>query len=185
MNEVYIFDIDGCIMPPIISNFDENGEPREKIVNEAKNIGRKIKLFSNFINYYAKSCKRAKSVFFITGRKYSEFGKLTESKLNLLKRLRAFQIIFYPEGKVHESDEYFEWKSDRVQKIINNHINRNNRNSVDKDYRDNTVFHIFDDMNDYFPKIKEFSETIGLEVNLSLITGEKSWNSFLNETIDV
>ena len=51
MNEVYIFDIDGCIMPPIISNFDENGEPREKLVNEAKNIGRKIKLFSNFIYF--------------------------------------------------------------------------------------------------------------------------------------
>ncbi len=176
MNEVYIFDIDGCIMPPIISNFDEKAEPRDKLVNEAKNIGRKLKLFSNFINYYEKSCKHAKSVFFITGRKYSEFGKLTESKLNSLKKLRAFQIVYYPESKLHESHEYFEWKSRSVQKIINKYIERNEN---DKNYGSNIMFHIFDDVNDYFPSLKELYETNGLDVNFSLIEGEKSWKELV------
>ena len=168
MNEVYIFDIDGCIMPPIISNFDKTAKPREKMVNEAKNIGRKIKLFSNFINYYEKYCKHANSVFFITGRKHSEFGTFTESKLSILKKLKAFQIIYYPESKLHESQEYFEWKTNIVQKIIR-------RSITDKIYGNNIIFHIFDDMNDYFPSLKELSEQNGLEVNLSLIKGEKSW----------
>ena len=172
MNEVYIFDIDGCIMPPIISNFDENGEPREKMVNEARKIGLKLGLFSNFINYYEKSCKHAISVYFITGRKKSEFGKLTESKLSLLKQLRAFHIVYYPESKLHKSQEYIEWKTNIVQKIIK-------RNTNDKNYGNNIVFHIFDDMNDYFPSLKELSETNGLEVNFSLIKGEKSWKKLV------
>lgn len=77
--EIYIFDIDGCIMPPIISNFGENAEIREKTINEAIRNGHKVKLFPDFINYYKKSCKQAELMVFITGRKHSEIGKLTEN----------------------------------------------------------------------------------------------------------
>ena len=73
-----------------------------------------------------------------------------------------FQIIFYPEGKLHETDEYLEWKSRRVQSIINKY---SGRNTIDKNYWNNVVFHIFNDINDNFSNLKEFSETIGLEIN--------------------
>lgn len=34
-------------------------------------------------------------------------------------------------------------------------------------------------MNDYFPSLKELSETTGLVVDLSLIKGEKSWKKLI------
>ncbi len=37
---------------------------------------------------------------------------------------------------------------------------------------------IFDDMDDYFPKIKDFIDTFGFQIQLSLIDNESSWNFF-------
>ena len=50
--EIYIFDIDGCIMPPIISNFNDDDKSREKTVNEIVNNRSKIKLYTEFVKYY-------------------------------------------------------------------------------------------------------------------------------------
>ena len=99
--DIYIFDIDGCIMPAIISNSEDNNHSREKTVKDSINNGQKIKLYPDFINYYKKNCERAKSIFFITGRKKSEFGSLTEVQLKPLNKIQRYQIIYYPEGKGH------------------------------------------------------------------------------------
>lgn len=161
-------------MPPIISNSDDNNNSREKTVKESVSNGYKIELFPDFINYYKKHCGRAKIVVFITGRKKSEFGKLTEFHLKLLDRIKRYKIIYYPEGKYHKSNEYFEWKIKKIQKILNiNEINQSN------DYKKRLSFKIFDDMDDYFPKIKELSKKFGVKIQFNLIKGENSWN-FLN-----
>jgi len=115
---MYIFDIDGCIMPAIISNSDDNNHTRKKIVKESINKGQKIKLYPDFINYYKKHCERAKLVVFITGRKKSEFGSLTEVQLKPLNKIQRYQIIYYPEGKGHKLDEYFEWKVKKIEEIL-------------------------------------------------------------------
>ncbi len=173
--EIYIFDIDGCIMPPIVSNFDDNDNSREDFVNEIVDNGSKIKLYTDFIKYYKKNCRKAESVVFITGRKKSEFGKLTTSQLKPLDHIRIYQIIYYPEGKQHKSNEYFEWKIKNIQELINT----NGKNQY-KDYSKKLFFKIFDDMDEYFPKIKQLSEIFGVKVKFYSINGENSWKSLNN-----
>ncbi len=174
MREVYIFDIDGCIMPPIFSNFND-GESRKNIVKKAITNGNNIELFPGFIKFYEKYCNNAESIFFITGRKGSEFGKLTEDQLKSLSNIKEFQIIYYPERKPHKIKKYFSWKVKEIKEIIRckTEIKRLG-NSNEK----NIKFNIFDDMNDYFPKIKDFIDTFGFKIQLSLIDNESSWNFF-------
>jgi len=174
--DIYIFDIDGCVMPPIISNFNDNHTSRKETVKEVINNGHTIKLYPDFIKYYKRNCERSESVIFITGRKKSEFGKLTESQLKPLNKLKRYRVIYFPERNIHESDIYFEWKIKKVQELINN----NGKNQYN-DYSKVRFFKIFDDMDEHFPKIKEFSEKLGLLVNLFLINGGKSWDSELND----
>ena len=172
--EIYIFDIDGCIMPPIISNFDDDDKSREKTVNEILKNGSKIKLYTDFIKYYKKNCIKAESVVFITGRKKSEFGKLTESHLKPLNKIKRYQIIYYPERKPLESDVYFEWKVKKIQEIIN----MNGKNQ-DIDYNKRIFFKIFDDMDEYFLMLKKFSEKFRLKAKLFLINEGEGWNSLI------
>ncbi len=175
MKEVYIFDIDGCIMPPIFSDFNNN-ESREKVVKEVINNGNNIVLFPDFIKFYEKYCINAESVFFITGRKSSEFSKLTENQLKSLSNVRKFHIIYYPERKPHKIKKYFSWKVKKIKEIMRNTVRR-------KDLGDNSdkniKFNIFDDMNDYFSKIKDYADNIGVQAHLSLIDNENSWNFLL------
>ena len=175
MKEVYIFDIDGCIMPPIFSDFNNN-ESREKVVKEVINNGNNVVLFPDFIKFYEKYCKNAESVFFITGRKSGEFGKLTENQLKSLSNVRKFHIIYYPERKPHKIKKYFSWKVKKIKEIMRNIVRR-------KDLGDNSdkniKFNIFDDMNDYFSKITDYADNIGVQAHLSLIDNENSWNFLL------
>ena len=175
--EIYIFDIDGCIMPPIISNFneDDDDKSREKIINEIVDNGSKIKLHKDFVKYYKRNCERSESVIFITGRKKSGFGKLTESQLKPLNKIKRYRVIYFPERKLHESDVYFEWKIKKVKELIN----RNGKIQY-KDHSKARFFKIFDDMDEYFPKIKELSEIFGVKVKLYSINGENSWESLKN-----
>ncbi|MFX0069697.1 MAG: hypothetical protein ACFFAO_01195 [Candidatus Hermodarchaeota archaeon] len=173
--EIFVFDIDGCVMPPIISNFVENGETRDELIKNALKKGAEIHLYAEFVKYYEKHCKKADSVLFITGRKKSEFGELTEIQLKSLKNAREFEIIYYPEELHHTPDEYFEWKSNKIQKIVNGYIDKNN--SMGKLTKKST-FNIFDDLNEYFPILKKFFIKKGLKINLVLIEGEESWKVF-------
>ena len=173
--EIYIFDIDGCVMAPIISDFNDNHSSRKETVDEALNNGHTIKLYPDFIKYYKRNCESSESVILITGRKKSEFGKLTESQLKPLNKIKRFHIIYYPEGNEHESDVYFEWKIKKVQGLINN-----NRKDQSNEYNKLRFFKIFDDMDDYFPKIKKLSEKFGVKVKFYLINGKNSWLSLNN-----
>jgi len=170
--EIYIFDIDGCIMPPIISNFNDNHSSRKETVKEVINNGHTIKLYPDFIKYYKRNCERSESVIFITGRKKSEFGKLTESQLKPLNKIKRYRVIYFPERKLHESDVYFKWKVKKIQEIIN----MNGKNQ-DIDYNKRIFFKIFDDMGEYFLMLKEFSEKFRLKVKLFLINEGEGWNS--------
>ena len=172
MREVYIFDIDGCIMPPIFSNFNSN-ESRKNIVKEAIKNGNNVNLYPTFIEFYKKYCIQAESVFFITGRKKSEFGLLTENQLQSLPNTKAFQIIYYPEGKSHKMRKYFTWKVKKIKEIIKNIINTKN---FSKNSQENVKFNIFDDMNDYFIKVREFENKWDTQIQLTLIEGENNWN---------
>jgi len=175
MREAYIFDIDGCVMPPIFSNFNNN-QSRKKIVKDVIKNGNKVKLYPDFIKYYEKYCIHAESVFFITGRKQSEFGKLTENQLQPLANIKPFQIIYYPEGKSHKIQKYFTWKAKKIKEIIKNTIIGKN---FSKNSQENVKFNIFDDMNDYFLKIRKFKDKYKVQIHLTLIENENCWNHLI------
>ncbi len=175
MREVYIFDIDGCIMPPIFSDLDNN-ETREKIVGDAVHNGNGINLFPGFVKYYKKYCIQAESIFFITGRKKSEFGRLTSKHLHPLVNIKKFNIIYYPEAKSHKIRKYFNWKAKIIKVIIKNTANKKHFNiSMEENYN----FNIFDDMNDYFLKIRKFEDKWDIQMHLTMIENDNSWNQFL------
>lgn len=175
LKEVYIFDIDGCVMPPIFSDI-ENDESREKTIRKIVDTSNNIELYPDFIRFYDKHCKNAEMIFFITGRKGSEFGKLTENQLESLSNIRNFQIIYYPEKKSHKIRKYFSWKVKKIKKIIKNAAKLKSF----KDNNEKTIqFNIFDDMDGYFSKIEDFATHYGVQAHLSLIENDNSWNHLL------
>ncbi|MFX0038790.1 MAG: hypothetical protein ACFFB9_03500 [Promethearchaeota archaeon] len=171
IREVYIFDIDGCIMPPIFINFN-NSEPRRKIVNQVIKNGNNVKLFPRFIDFYNTHCKQASLIYFITGRKASEFSNLTEQQLKFLAEIKDFQVIYYPEGKPHKIHKYFDWKVKEIKGIIKDIIKSKSFNEQAK-----IKFNIFDDMNDYFRKLRKITEKWRIQINLTLIESENDWKN--------
>jgi len=172
MREVYIFDIDGCVMSPIFSDFT-NDATREKIVGDAVHNGNGIKLFPNFVKYYKKYCVQAESIFFITGRKKSEFGRLTDNHLRTLVDIKQFKVIYYPEAKPHKIRKYFNWKAKRIKSIVKSTTNKKHFNISTKE---NFIFNIFDDMNEYFSKIRKLGDKWDIQIHLTMIKNESSWN---------
>ena len=175
MREIYIFDIDGCVMSPIFSDFNNN-ETREKIVGDAVHTGNGLKLFPYFIEYYRKYCVQAELIFFITGRKKSEFGRLTDNHLRPLVDIKTFKVIYYPESKPHKIRKYLNWKAKRIKAIIKSKTNKKHFNASTKE---NFTFNIFDDMNDYFSKIRKFGDKLNIQIHLTMIENENSWNQLL------
>ncbi|MEE9378418.1 MAG: hypothetical protein V3V33_10320 [Candidatus Lokiarchaeia archaeon] len=175
MREIYIFDIDGCVMPPIFSNFNSN-ETRKIIVKEVIKNGNNVNLYPVFMKFYEKYCIQAELVFFITGRKKSEFGILTENQLQSLANIKPFQTIYYPEGKSYKIQKYFAWKVKEVKEIIKNAMKNKKFN---ENSRENINFNIFDDMHEYFPKIRRFEDKWDIKTHLTMIENEHNWNQLL------
>ena len=175
MREIYIFDIDGCVMPSIFKNFNID-EPRKRIIREAIKNGNQVKLYPEFIEFYKKHYLLAESIYFLTGRKYKEFGKLTENQLQFLRNFRDFQVIYYPERKSYRSKIYFAWKVKEIKKIIKNSISSE---SAPENYIRNFKFNIFDDMSNHFPKIRKIEEKWCIKIHLIIIKSENIWNRLL------
>ncbi len=175
MRDVYIFDIDGCVMHPIFSNFT-NDKTREKIVGDAVHNGNGIKLFPDFVKYYNKYCVQAESIYFITGRKKSEFGRLTDNHLRPLVDIKPFKVRYYPEAKLHKIRKYFNWKAKSIKAIIKS---TNNTKHFNISPKKNFTFNIFDDMNNYFSKIRKFEDKWDIQIHLTMIENENSWNQLL------
>jgi hypothetical protein len=177
MEEIYIFDLDGCVMPPIFSNFVDRRKSRDKLVDYVEKNGYKVSLFSSFLRFYEKHCRNAKSIIFITGRKKSEFGKLTDSQLNPLTTIKSYNIIYYPEEKVNRAQEYFDWKTEEIEQILKREI----ENSLN--YKENFKVKIFDDLVKHFPRLKKIAKNLDLRVAFFKIKGEKSWTSLIRNLL--
>ncbi len=176
MKEIFIFDMDGCVLPSMFPNIHENGHSREELINKVLENGNRTTLFPEFITFYETHCKAAESIYFMTGRQKSDLGELTETQLSSLKEIKPFQIIFYPESKSHVENEYFNWKVARMREIFNNYINTEVSNDSSKT---SYSFKIFDDMPDYFPRVKEIADNLGLNITLQAINGPEDWKDQL------
>lgn len=169
--EIYIFDIDGCIMPSIFPNIHDPNQNREQIIREVNEEGKDISLFPEFIKFYKNIYKKALLVLFITGRQQKTFGELTEYQLKKLRTFKHYFILFYPEEYPHVPKAYFQWKIEMITCIF-----RVFKNS------EGIMFRIFDDMGDYFNEIKFIAISLSLKHKCYFINSDKLWE-FLIEML--
>ena len=170
--EVYIFDIDGCIMPNIFNEINFFLYFLKK-ANKLNKRATQIQIYPSFVKYYKKHCKKAELVVFLTGRKFSEFGEITRKQLKKLENFKNFNLIFYPESKKHQLKEYLKWKTQNILDIINNKISIQNMNSERKMEYD---FRIFDDISGYFRDLKKITKELPIKLSFSQIYGETCWS---------
>jgi hypothetical protein len=89
---------------------------------------------------------------------------LTDKQLESFFNLKKFDINYYPESKLNKIPKYFDWKVKEIKEVI-------------KDLpKENLMIHIFDEMNEYFPKLRNFLDESGIQLNLTLIKDENSWD---------
>ncbi len=168
MGDVFIFDIDGCIMPNIFPLIKESktdgGHISQEIVKKASDIS----LFPEFIEFYKQNCAQCQAVYFITGRKRKYYGKITESQLEPLKIYKDYIIKHFPDNKPHILKEYFHWKAKNIKDIMNQWS------------QDSVRFHIFDDLIDLFPIISKEILPIVKNFNCQLIQEKDDWIHIMN-----
>ncbi len=116
----WIFDIDGCIMPSMFPNIEEgekqSPEDNENIVKRINNEGRHVRIWQEFFDFYLHHCKpREERIYFVTGRKRSHFGALTNVQLFPIDYT---DIIFYPEVLNHTEYIYHKWKYNAILGLI-------------------------------------------------------------------
>jgi len=163
MGNIFIFDIDGCIMPnifPFVKDIKiENEINNQEIIKKASNLS----LFPEFIEFYKRNCRDSLAVYFLTGRKQKYYGKTTEKQLKPIRIYKNYIIKHYPDKKTYTLTEYFQWKVDNIKEIIIKWL------SYD------VKFHIFDDLEDLFPILFREIPHIATEYNCKLIQEQSDW----------
>jgi len=164
MGDVFIFDIDGCIMPDIFSTDKKSITSNNNSNRENVKIISQLSLYPEFLKFYKNNCTKSLAVYFLTGRKQTAYGNITEKQLRPLQFYKNFVIKYYPEEKPHKLKEYFRWKAESIKAIMN---------QWNQDF---LRFHIYDDLEDLFPIIfQEISPKIK-DYNFQLIQTQADWN---------
>ena len=164
IEHIFIFDIDGCIMKSIFPNIHDNDQDRDQIIKEVNEYGKTISLFSDFIHYYKLHCTKHSLVFFITGRQDKPFRALTEYQLRPLQTIKPYFLVFYPLNKEHTAIQYFQWKVNMIFSIF----------KLFQSIK-NIIFHIFDDMVDYFDSLRIIVKSMDLTCHLHNIYKNDQW----------
>jgi len=162
MADIYIFDIDGCIMPNLFQNFKEFKDDSEIPNFQIKDKVANLHIFPEFLDFYKRNCSNSLAVYFITGRKRTEYGEITERQLNPLKKSKRFFLKFYPENKSHFKKDYFDWKYNIITRIINYHL------------REFENIYIYDDFEDIISRLRD-TTSLNHQVHCSLIQKQTDW----------
>ena len=158
-SNVFIFDIDGCIMPNVFSL-------TEKTPGQALSL---LSLYPEFVEFYKQCCQGSLAIYFVTGRKEAEHGEITEEQLKPLRSYEEYTVLYYPEGKAHDPDEYFQWKTGSIKVIMNQWDNGK------------VKFNVYDDLEDLFPILnREISPKLR-DYHVQLIQSRADW---IKETKD-
>lgn len=132
--KIYIFDIDGCIMPSLFPNtFFNNLEEKEALVKKVNEEGWNVLPCNEFLQYFINIYEEAFKIFFLTGRQKENFYSLT---IHQLRRIDYDDITFFQDGGISQ-DAYLKYKTNYFYKLFEEY-------GMDKEY------FIFDDHNDYF-----------------------------------
>ena len=163
MGNIFIFDIDGCIMPDIFPNIKEVKNDNKAINHEIKKKSSSISLFPEFIEFYKSNCLESLAVYFLTGRKQKYYGKITETQLKPIKIFKDYIIKYFPDNRALILEEYLQWKAKNIKDIMNQW------------FQDSVRFHIYDDLNDLFLRISREISPILREYNFKLIRKQADW----------
>jgi hypothetical protein len=158
-SNAFIFDIDGCIMPNVFSLTGKTSLHALSLLS----------LYPEFIEFYKQCCPGSLAIYFLTGRKKAEHGVITEEQLKLLRRHKEYTILYYPEDKSHNPDEYFQWKANSIKTIMNQWDNPKVR------------FNVYDDLEDLFPILLRRISPNLKDYRLQLIQSRADW---IKETKD-
>jgi hypothetical protein len=160
---VNIYDIDGCIMPSLFTNF-QKADPME--INRE---GYSIYLYENFLKYYNETEPITLFNVFITGRKEYEYRELTDFQLHRLTRSDSFtKVAFYPQYLEHKKKKYYNFKTtkiaQRIQQISSHHKY--------------AIFRVFDDDTNYYEKLFEIlANAERFNVILYEIKSNEDWDN--------
>jgi hypothetical protein len=152
-SNVFIFDIDGCIMPNVFSL-------KEKTSVHALSL---LSLYPEFVEFYKQCCPGSLAIYFLTGRKQTEHGEITEEQLKPLRSHKEFTIIYYPKNKSHNPEEYFQWKADSIKAIMNQWDNPKVR------------FNVYDDLEGLFPVLHRKVSRNLKDYRIMLIQSRADW----------
>lgn len=167
--DMFIIDIDNCIMESVFPNTNQEVKDIEGIINKSKGIT----IYKEFIDIFNTAFYKAKEIFFLTSRKESEYGELTKKQLAPLNVFRTLsskypplKIIFYPEDLTHETNIYDTYKLEKSKDLI---------------YRFNGLyewFHIIDDMIRYYEPLFAWKEEHEHSCKLYQIKQPLDWIQF-------
>ena len=178
MKEIFIFDIDGCILHSKFPDIHDNSQSKEIVIKEVLKNGNMVRLFPEFIEYYEKNCRAAETIFFMTGRQKNSLGELTERQLSPLNRIKPFQMIYYPEGTSHIATNYFDWKVNQLVEIFKKYNNSEHHNI---DSKNKYIFKIYDDMKEYFPRIITIADEFNIKISLKHVISPEGWRAAIKE----
>jgi len=162
MADIYIFDIDGCIMPNLFLNFTEDSDNSGTLNSNLKDEVARLDLFPEFIEFYRHNCINSLAIYFITGRKRKDYDKITEQQLFLVRKFKNFSLKFYPDDKSHIKKDYFVWKFEMITNIISQ-------------YRQSYAnFYIYDDFKDIIFTLKKLN-SFHHNIHCTLIQAKTDW----------
>ena len=165
---INIFDIDGTICENIFPNLN-----REVNIKQLKAKILQTPLFPDFIEYY-KHITQDISVktYFITGRRFKDFGAATFYQLQPFE-LKDQQIIFFPDNFNHSKIRHDVFKIFNILKIA----------AAVSAVTDPGIINIFDDLCQYYPKLLSIAGKLGFSnINVHIIKDpEQYWKLKINQ----
>lgn len=146
MMNVFFFDIDGCILPCIMPVLPNEEKEQIIMVNNIKEKMKGISLYPNFIDFFNRYCKTKNSlVYFITGRKKSQFYDITNEQLFSLSN-KKHNVFYFPEDGIYTVEYYKWWKIEMMSGLFNQTVGCKHNHKY--------TYFLFDDNTFYFKDLK-------------------------------
>lgn len=173
MDRIEVYDIDGTICSSFFSNLNEKND-----IQELKERIFETPLFPGFVKYYKLICRENNiDTYFITGRRYKDFGP--ETKLQLTPLGQELNLIFYPDKDSHSKFQYNCFRVYNILKISSPTANF----KVAANSKVATEIHIYDDLCQYYPKLLFIAGKLGISnIRVHIVKDPAIfWNLKLNE----
>jgi len=114
---INIFDLDGCSMKQVFPNTITEVSPA-KMISKLQDIT----LFPAFLRYYLLSSRKTIANIFITGRRKSNYERITKDQLRPAKAIKSYEIRYFNEDWKHIQENivsFFGIKEESFSQLLN------------------------------------------------------------------